>query len=385
MLKLAGKVVEIYDDLSREELQKLAQASDVPEYVSDAAMLSPEERDSLPDSSFAIVYYDLQSRKLRKYLLNDPGNVWLSAKYFLDSRNVWPKIAQGIIIKMISSRAEKFGIAEHPIFKRLEEIVTSLKSDGTWQKVPQRNIYDEKVFMREEKKEWVLNDQKQRSGTTVTKTASNKIYALNPGDDVWVDHPMYEITTPELLKTASDYFVRYHKEMPFKTKRAFAKAACIRAEQLATEISPEIYIYGSNKIDTKLAYVSIMNRARKCDDNFKKIAANLVHKMPNLSADELLFCLDEFDKQAFNNKTAQLNIPDPFKSTMDDKDGDRKVIYEFGPRPLTLGALKKVVTSRANDLQKVFDDRIVESLKKQPEKAFKALPNPHKKIIASLA
>jgi len=385
MLKLAGKVVDIVDDMSVETLGKLAADSTVPEYVRDAAILAPEEREALPDSSFAIVYYDLNSKKLRKYLLNDPGNVWLSAKYFLDSRNVWPKIAQGIIIRMVTSRAEKFGISDAPIFQKLEEIVTSLKSDGTWQKVPQRNIYDEKVFMREEKKEWVLNDQKSRSGKEVTKTASNKVYALNPGDDIWVDRPMYEITTPELLKTASNYFKQYHPELTFKAKRAFAKSARIRAEKLDIEVNSEIYLYGSDLINTKMAYVSIMNRGRKCCDDFKKVAAKLVNRLPDLSADELLFCLDEFDRQAFKTKVAQLGIPDPFQSTLDDKSGDRRVVYEHGIRPLTLGALKKVVQSKDMELKKVFDDKVVDSLKKQPEKAFKALPNPHKKIIAGMA
>lgn len=386
MLKLAGKVVEICDDLSVEGLRKLAEDSTVPEYVRDAAVLTSEEREALPDSSFAIIFYDMQSRKMRKYLLNDPGNVWLSAKYFLDSRSVWPKIAQGIIIKLILSRAEKFGISKDPMFNRLEEIVTSLRSDGTWQKVPQRNVYDEKVFLREEKKEWVLRDQKNRSGKEITKTAGSRVFALNPGDDVWVDRPMYEISTPELLKTATTYFAQYKAELTFKAKRAFAKSARRRAEELNVEVSPEIYLYGSDLVDTKLAYVSIMNRARKCDDSFKKIAANLVHKIPQLNADEILFCLDEFDRQAFKStKVAQLGIPDPFQSILNADSGDRKVVYEYGARPLTLGTLKKVVATKDMELKKIFDDRLVESLKKQPEKAFKALPNPHKKIIANLA
>lgn len=385
MLKIAGKVLELTDDISREELLKIASDTEAPVYVGEAAVPTMEEREDIPDSSFAVIYYDLQSRKLRKYLLIDPGNVWLSAKYFLKSKDTWPEVAQAVIIRSILSRADKFGISNNSIFKELEDLLNTFKINGVWQKLPLNNVYNEQAYKKEERKQEIIKDQLSRSAHTKTASTANRVYALQPGDDIWVDKPTYDISTKDLLKQADRYFQDYHSSMSFKTKRVFAKSAKRRAQELDVTISPLISLYGSDLVNQKLAYNSIMNRARKCDDNFKKIAANLVTKIPNLNADELLFCLDEFDKQAFTRNKNPLGISDPFSSVLDESDGDSEVVYRDGFNTLTAGKLKKTVKTKEHDLSRVLDEKLVRSLKKQPVKAFKALPKPHQKIIAGLA
>jgi len=389
MLKFAAKILEFSDDDPKLAYAKIA--ANMPEFVNDAVVLDAKESDLVSDYDYGIIFYNTKGDKSRKYLLVDPGNVWLSAQYFLDKRDSWPKIAQAIIIRSILSKADKYGISKYPIFSKLREIKTSLEAGGIMKKVPEQNIYDEKLFLREQNKEEVLSDQQSRSGRNAKepsekwakKASDNKTYALKPGDDVWVDRPMYDISTPELTKKASEYFLLHKNAMTLRTKRKFASAVLSQAEKLNADISPIVKQYGSDMIDKKMAYHSVMRRAHMCKEAHKTLAANIVHNIPNMSADELINCIDAFDKLAFTNDVSQFGIPDPVLSTTA-MPAEDQVIYDSGAKQLTLRNLKKVVKEKKDKLHEVFDSKVVSSLESNPEKAFKALPTPYKKIIAGL-
>jgi hypothetical protein len=390
MHKFAAKILDIRDEALDEVFKKIS--TDMPEFVNNAVMPDSKELDLISDYDFAIVYYNNAGDKSRKYLLVDPGNIYLSAKYFLDSRvenqNTWPKIAQAIIIRSILSRAEKFGISKYPIFNKLREIRTALESEGLMKRVPEQNIYDEKLFARAQHKEDTWKDQQARSGKDAKspseKLSSARCFALNTGDDYWVDRPMYDISTPELTKKASDYFMMYKAAMPLLSKRKFAKALTKQADALNVAIDPQVKLYGSGEIDTKLAYETMLRRAKLCKEEHRKLAAEILHFSPKMSADELIAAVDAFDKIALEGDPRRFSLPDPVLSTVS-MGGDDKIIFDSGMKQVTLRSLKRIIETKADKLQEVFDTKIVDSLKANPEKAFKALPQPYKKIIAGLA
>ncbi len=384
MFKFAAKVLDIFDESPGELLTKLS--GDMPEFVRDAVVPDAKELGLISDYDFAIVFYNLKTDKMRKYLLVDPGNIWMSAKYFNESRDNWPKIAQGIIIRSILSRAEKHGIDSYPVFEPLKEIKTSLMSEGTWKKLPEQNIYDEKLFKRDQDKEEVLRDQSRRSGSAAKQPSEklSRVYALQAGDDSWVDRPMYDITTPELLKKASDYFSEYKQTMPLRTKRKFARAVLNRANELNTKVGSDIQLYGSTDVDSKLAYETMVRRAKLCKTEHRKLAADILGNSQKMSCDELIDCIEAFDKLAFGGMPNRFGLPDPVESVSKGNKED-EVLYDTGVRRLTVRDLKKVVTEKSAKLEEVFSDGVVKSLKSTPEKAFKALPQPYKKVIANLA
>ena len=403
MFKFAAKVLSFQDDDAASALAKLAQSGDMPEFVQDAAVPDSKELDVVQDYDFALVYYNLKGEKMRKYLLIDPGNIWLSAKYFLDSRADWPKIAQGIAVRSILSRAEKHGISRYPIFDRMREVKKSLESEGLWRKLPGQNVYNETLYHREQENQKVLSDQESRSGSAAktpvdrpedfnqTKTAAANLaktagrkFALNTGDDHWVDRPMYDITTPELVKQACSYFENHHAIMPLRGKRKFARAVLGRASELGIPVPGQIALYGSVNVDTRMAYETMSKRARMCGNEHKKLAAGILHNMPNMSADELIICIEAFDKKAFDGNAGRFGLPDPVLSAMG-TGGDEVVLYDTGAKKLTLRGLKGIVKEKVQKLREVFDARIVDSLQAAPEKAFKALPTPFKKVLTGLA
>lgn len=389
MFKFAAKILDVLDEESLSSIPiKLGEA--LPEFARDAKILTPEERDLILDPDFAVVYYNLENRKSRKYLLIDPGNVWLSAKYFLDARDAWPRIAQGIIVRSILSRAEKYGISGNPIFAKLAEIKTSLESDGTWKKLPEMNVYNEGVYHREKKNEEILRSQQERSGQVVVKSAAvngNRVFALRTGDDFWVDRPMYDISTPELVKQAEQYFSDHQHNFPLKTKCRFARALLKQARALNVPVNDRIKLYGSEEIDTKTAHINMMRRAQLCCEDHRKLAADILFNMPKMNADELICCIEHFDKKAFGSKIQRFGISDPAQSVLkkDESSDNDKMVYNQGIEKLSLRQLKDVVEKKEIKLSEVFDTNVVKSLKSSPEKAFKALPQPYKKIIVGLA
>jgi hypothetical protein len=365
----------------------MAADGDMPEFVRDAVVPDAKELQVLSDYDFAIVYYNQKGEKFRKYLLVDPGNIWLSAKYFMESRDQWPKIAQSIIIRGIMSHAEKNGISALKVFNPLREIKTSLQSEGSWKLVPDRNVYDEKLYKREQDRENGLKDQQARSGgpakIPVDKAASARVYALNVGDDSWVDRPMYEISTPELVKKACSYFEDNKHLLSIKSKCKYAAAVHAQAERLDIQVPEAVRLYGAPEVNAKLAQESLVRRARMCSGEHRKLAADLAANVGNLNASQLIECVDAFDKIAFKSAQA-FGLQDAVASTSNDGSKD-KVIYDSGSKKLTLRGLEHTLKNKEAKLSEVLDSKVVTSLKANPEKAFKALPNPYKKVIAGLS
>lgn len=95
-MRTSGLVLDVYDDFRGDVVKSYFPSRDeVPERIKTARALSSEERESLPDESFALVM-DNGDVTLRKFACIDSGNTALSVLYFLKTAHKLPEEAQKV-------------------------------------------------------------------------------------------------------------------------------------------------------------------------------------------------------------------------------------------------------------------------------------------------
>ena len=94
MNKIAGLVLDVYDDPKGEVLRGIFPTADsLPGLVKEASHVTPELREQLPDDVFALVLHD-EETTVRKYACVDGGNTALNVEYFLKTAHKLPEDAQ---------------------------------------------------------------------------------------------------------------------------------------------------------------------------------------------------------------------------------------------------------------------------------------------------
>lgn len=107
-MQLSGVVLDVYDDPS--SLKEVYSDLDtIPDMVKQAHLLTEQERKLLPDSTFALVLLNGESR-MRKYACTDPGNTLLSTAYFLKYGHKLPTEAQKVAAANLKRAAEWYGL-----------------------------------------------------------------------------------------------------------------------------------------------------------------------------------------------------------------------------------------------------------------------------------
>ncbi len=96
MEKTSGLILDYYDDQDavRDGKSAIGLAKSVPElFAKTAQVLTPEDRDRLPDDVFALTLVDGETL-LKKFAMVDGGNTRLSVEYFLQTGHKLPLEAQ---------------------------------------------------------------------------------------------------------------------------------------------------------------------------------------------------------------------------------------------------------------------------------------------------
>ena len=90
MDKLSGLVLDMHDDVTGSVIRSLyPRVEEIPEVIKTASEVTPEQRESLPDSVFALILHDGDTT-LRKYACVDAGNTLLNIAYFLQTYDKLP-------------------------------------------------------------------------------------------------------------------------------------------------------------------------------------------------------------------------------------------------------------------------------------------------------
>jgi hypothetical protein len=117
-MKIAGLVLDFYDDRTGEILKTACpDPENLPEAVSEAHLLSPEERDVLRDEAFALVLHS-DDQHLRKFACVDAGNTVLSTLYFLETMDQLPASAVKVAAQNLAAFNEEFGL---PVPEKLKQ------------------------------------------------------------------------------------------------------------------------------------------------------------------------------------------------------------------------------------------------------------------------
>lgn len=118
MNKISGLVLDIYDDPNGEILKtSFPIPEDLPEIIKHAHALTQEERNNLPDDSFALILTQ-DGMEFKKFATIDAGNTALSIIYFLKTAHKLPEEAQKVALNNLCCACDNYGIDPSDVIKQ---------------------------------------------------------------------------------------------------------------------------------------------------------------------------------------------------------------------------------------------------------------------------
>ena len=111
MNKIAGLVLDVYDDPKGEVLRGIfPTADDLPDLIKEASHVTPELHAQLPDDAFALVLQNNGETTIRKYACVDEGNTALNVEYFIKTAHKLPEDAQKVAAQNLIVACGWYGI-----------------------------------------------------------------------------------------------------------------------------------------------------------------------------------------------------------------------------------------------------------------------------------
>ncbi len=130
MQKLSGLVLDHYDDYDGAQFRSwYPTKGDVPDFIKQAHLLSPDEHGQLPDESFALVMVD-GDKVFRKYACIDEGNVVLSIDYFLKNGHKVPVEAQKVAAANLVTACGWYGLEPPDKLTKIAILAAALVAPG---------------------------------------------------------------------------------------------------------------------------------------------------------------------------------------------------------------------------------------------------------------
>lgn len=171
-MKTAGIILDLYDNPA--DLRAIFPTPDViPDSIKLAHALTAEERELLPDDSFALVLMN-NGERLRKFACVDQGNTELSVAYFFKHGHKLPEVAQKVAAENLLVACDWYNIEAPEELQKvalLGTLQTALTAPsiikGTASKVKSN-----------------LNAVQQGGGTIVTPRQQEAIGAMSKGAEV---------------------------------------------------------------------------------------------------------------------------------------------------------------------------------------------------------
>lgn len=372
-MSLTGQIIDLYDDSNYSGLKKLGSAGS----YGDTHILEPEEHQSLPDNQFGLIVLTKRANILRKFPLNDEGNVWLSAQYFdMNSHKLddVQKIAAATNIKHACDAYEIDPPSSILKFAQDKQIgnVVSETGEPNWFRAA------------------MLDSVRQE----LTKTASAEInarlempdncYALvydNDGEVI----KKYAMPDENHVKIASAYFKKYAMDLNPEHRHQFASKVLNRATELEVKLddtghlekwaSPHYSEYVDWHIEQRK---SLLPRDPDSCEVLDKLASLRDTTTPTMFAE----ALGKFDELTGLDRYYDRGIKDPWESTM----GHEKTASwseDIDGVVITEADLKKVASS--GKLKSHFGETFNSQFQKNAVQIFESLPDPEKTIIKQMA
>ena len=273
-MPLASTPLDFYDDLDHELMSKLACPSSVSR--SPMTVLTPEQREALPETDFGLVVITKQAHVLHRFPINDPGNAWVSAQYFQANHEklAWP--ARFIAATFIKRACDAYEVPSSSTVEayaaRVEpgEVESNLFTEGseaawTMRKIAQRELMTKEASAVE-------------MNALVEMPAEHFALVIQTGDGTTIRK--YAMPDAAHVKKAAEYFDKYAMDLAPEHRHRFAASVKNRAEELGIELprSPAIEKWGSLDWNRHLdAYLeqrkSLLPRNAQAQEVLTKLAA----------------------------------------------------------------------------------------------------------------
>lgn len=355
MYKFANQIIDAYDDIYFQTLEKLAKERP------DTNLMSPEEKLVLGDDDYALTFITKEAQKLGKFPVNDKDNTWLSNKFFEENHYKLASEAQKVAATFIKKACEAFQV--EPC-----EAVVKLAGEA------RHNVVYEAACREARTLEVPAPQTKYAEFADVSRICDN------------YTHAQYVFSTPDHVKAACQYFEEKHQKMPLDLRHKYAAAIQIRSEELGMGTQKgTIAKYASNSYNAKLAGHMASRRQLLGASPFAKELDKIAAAQSQYSPYQFAQVLAGFDKKAGLNQYYGGYLADPYQSTFSaPKEDSYKWMNKKGSRSLTAEEIEKVVGAHNSKIAEYIGKSAAEEMRKDPVAIFQSMPDDVKEIIGHI-
>jgi len=353
MYKIANQVIDAYDDIHWNYLEKIAKER--PE----TNVMTPDELAKVADEDFAVCFLTKEAQKLRKLPVDCHDNVWLSNRYYEETHHKMAADAARTAAYFIKKACERFNIEP-------SASVVKLAADAS----PENNLvfHLDTVSPVESVRE--INLQKFAE---VEKIADNYV------------HAQYVFATPAHVKVACEYFDKKHDKMPLEVRHKYAAAIQLRARELGMPAQTgTVAKYAADSYGADLdAHLSSRRRLLEGSPNYDELA-KLASTRKQYTPSQFAQILHGFDKKAGLTQYYGGYITNPYESTFSnqpDVDQGYRWMDKKGSARLTEEEIRRVVKDHNPKIAEYFGKQTAMEMMKDPISIFQSLPDDAKEIF----
>ena len=340
MYRVAGKVLDVYDDLKLSLLQEnLAKVGSLKLDPVDQIM-------KLPSDKFALVFLTKTGKALRKYPIHSADATAVSNLYFEKMAHKLPPEARAVAATFLKKASEGFKLSPS---KTLEKHATG---EFTSNVVDVRKCSDNEL------------------------TSKPRHLAL--GED-------YPIDTQMQVKTAMSYFDENVRLFEPRYRHLFANAVIKRAAEIGVGIekTSSLHKYAGEKYGNLIesAYHERLH-ALAGDSQAQKALKHLFEKRGSFTPDKFAEALEKLDKATHVDRywDRALGVRDPYRSTFEGIKIASAI--KVGNQSVDPAKIQKLAGSDA--LKRAFDATFCERFSEAPVEIFQSLPRPEQAVILSM-
>ena len=370
-MSIAGEIIDFYDDANRDCLKKTASpgwTGGVPFEV-----LSPSERDELPNDMFGLVVITKTAEVVRKYPLADASHVWLAGQYLSINGE---KLAMPM--RIVAARHIKLAAAGYP-----EEI--PLPDDV----VEAADLYpvgfEGNVIVEDRLPAWNVATMDKTAAPLMSDEAYALVYQTGDGETI----RKYAMPDEGATREAMAWFEKYANQIDPEQRPRMARAITKRASAFGIDVGgfeelPTLYKYAASGWNPSvMAHLEQRKALLPRDEASVDVLDKLASAVGEANPTDFARVLDAFDTKAGLRRYYGRGIEDAYASSL----GTDKVAMgwsdEVDGETITEGDLKKAAASPS--FAKFFGSNVKEAFQKDPVGIFESLPTPNKAIIAQIA
>lgn len=375
--KLASSTLDFYDDPSL--LKDLFESVDeIPEVIKQA---------EYPTNNYDFALID---DGVKRYPVNDQGNFLLSVYYFDKLGHTLP---QELYKEAMFNLMENITRFKSPVPESFNGAVERLKAKGVELRTREKDWKDELSLDRV-----VDNEGYSDAGKPLTYIRSpESTKEIGPFDKKIEDDKKgketeklalnkYPLNTYTNVKTASDYFDKYHTHFSPQDRVEFATELYKRADELCLKVSTITAKYAGTSYDPMFKYYTDMRKEYLVPEEHYVID-ELVKNAQTVSPHTFAEALEIFDREYNLDQFWDQIIPDPYYSTLgaQEKTAEEDTWrYHYRDVLITKDHLKKLSTKYHN-LKEMFGPTLAEDIIRDPVKTFERLDKDRKYILARYA